>query len=453
MPKKRGSSRGRVSSSESYTAPQPIAGPAAFENHQDPSHLQSQAATMLLIGSSLRGDAPAEQARARAARAIAPSPQGAGERSVDALPAQDLRALGFPTLQAGAPRFHSTDLQKVLGVRFGALRAAGPTGSEVRAASRSLPTAVDAFYSDANAETAAALLEAGLRHPNELVRVAAAASYFEVGAEPLRVIGILEHGLGSKDQLTRDVAAYALVHVDPANPKLDKLLKAKPRVSRRKPSRTSTIIHGTWAADSPWWQPPNGDFWSYLHDHVDPNIYAAQDRFGWTGGYSDAARTKGGSDLDTWVRGHNLGGLDLYGHSHGCSVSMLANHLGTQVGKMILLSCPVHWPKYTPDFTRVRKVISIRVHLDLVILADRGGQKFNNPGIEEHVLPLWFDHFATHSPAVWEKYKVKTWILATPKAAAAPITPADLGADFLTGTKRPVRVHKPVRLKPKKGTT
>jgi hypothetical protein len=453
MANKRSSSRGRLSSVSPYTEPKPIAGPDAFEDLRDPSHIQSQAATMLLIGSHLRGDAPAVQARAGAAMGITALAEGAGLRAVDALPEEDVLTLGFPRLQAGTPRFRSTDLQRSLGVRFGPLKAAAPTGGEVRAATKSLPAAVDAFYTDANAETAARLLEAGLRHPNELVRVAAAASYFEVGAEALRVIGVLEHGLNSKDRLTRDVAAYALTHVDPANPKLEKLLKSKARISRRKPSRTSTIIHGTWAPNSPWWQPPNGDFWSYVRDNVDLNLYAAQDRFGWTGGYSDAARTKGGSDLSAWVQSHNLAGLDLYCHSHGGSVAMLANHLGTQLGKMILLSCPVHWPKYTPDFTRVTKVISVRVHLDLVILADRGGQKFKNPGIEEHVLPVWFDHFATHSPAVWEKYNVKQWIVGAVQPAAPAIKPADLAAHFLTGTKKRVRIRKPLHLKPKKGTT
>jgi len=39
----------------------------------------------------------------------------------------------------------------------------------------------------------------------------------------------------------------------------------------------------------------------------------------------------------------------------------------------------VHWPKYTPQFDLVQNVVSIRVHLDLVILADRGGQEFSDP--------------------------------------------------------------------------
>ena len=66
----------------------------------------------------------------------------------------------------------------------------------------------------------------------------------------------------------------------------------------------------------------------------------------------------------------------------------------------------MHWPKYAPDFNHTQKVVSIRVHLDLVILADGGGQRSIDPRIAEHVLPLWFDHFATHDPANWQQYAI-----------------------------------------------
>ncbi len=52
------------------------------------------------------------------------------------------------------------------------------------------------------------------------------------------------------------------------------------------------------------------------------------------------------------------------------------------------------------------RIISIRVHMDLVILVDGGGQQFSDPGIEEHVLPVWFDHSATHEPGTWEDHHV-----------------------------------------------
>jgi hypothetical protein len=86
---------------------------------------------------------------------------------------------------------------------------------------------------------------------------------------------------------------------------------------------------------------------------------------------------------------------------------MLASHQpGLNMGELVLLSCPVHVDKYMPNFTSVRKVVSIRVHLDLVILADRGGQRFRHPQIEENILPVWFEHSATHEPAVWEEHNV-----------------------------------------------
>ena len=137
------------------------------------------------------------------------------------------------------------------------------------------------------------------------MRVAAASSYIDVAADPQPAIRILEDGLNSKNLLTRDVAAYALAHADPKNAKLAPLLRPKKLRSRRKRSRTSTIIHGTWASSSPWWQ-PGGDFWIYLHNNVDPSLYGAAERFGWTGGYSDAARADGGTKLHAWVQDHHL---------------------------------------------------------------------------------------------------------------------------------------------------
>jgi hypothetical protein len=385
----------------------PIAGAEAFDDLKDPGHVQSQAATFLCIGYHFRGDTVAAGARVLAETG---QPSTRTLEPPTGLPVADLQRLGFPKMSSGVTRFRPQYLQRTLGSAFATKTKAGPPSRESRAVSRTLPAAAKSFYGDANAETAATLLEAGLRHPQELARVAAAASYFEVSTDPRPAILVLQRGLQSRDFLTRDVAAYALAHSDPTNPALLRLVQARKRKSTRKRSHTSLIIHGTWARSSLWWQPPKGDFWKYLHDNVAPDLYGAQDRFEWSGGYSDAARGLAGDDLHAWVQSHNLDGLDLFTHSHGGSVAMLANHACTRVGRMVLLSCPVHWPKYTPDFTKVGKVVSIRVHMDLVILADRGGQKFDDPRIAENVLPVWFNHFATHDPAIWKKYGIPSMI-------------------------------------------
>ena len=140
--------------------------------------------------------------------------------------------------------------------------------------------------------------------------------------------------------------------------------------------------------------------------NVRPDLYSDSDRFDWSGGYSDGARALGALDLAAWVRRKDLEGLDLFTHSHGGSCAMLASQQGLDLGQLVLLSCPVHARKYFPDFGRVREVVSIRVRLDLVILADRGGQRFRDPRIRENVLPIWFRHSDTHEPDVWRRHDV-----------------------------------------------
>src|SRR5262249_11295340 len=134
-------------------------------------------------------------------------------------------------------------------------------------------------------------------------------------------------------------------------------------------ARTSLLVHGTWARNESWWQ-PGGSFHNYLFTQVLSDLYAAPDRFDWSGGYSDAARSIAANDLRQWLSSH--GAIDplVMGHSHGANVVMLATQLGVNMREAVLLSCPVHWPKYTPNFANVAKVVSIRVHLDLVILVD-----------------------------------------------------------------------------------
>jgi hypothetical protein len=405
-------SRPRAAERRPRPPERPIPGPDAFTDVSTPAHVQSQAATLLLIGNRLRGDAAATEARAAAAPAlsdIARAPERAAP-VMEAVPNEDLARLGFPGLRPSTVRFSAAALTEAAGRDFRGRPQLRRSRGDVRAATARLPEAARTFYSDANPETAAALLEVSLRHPNQLVRVAAAASYPTVAVNPQAPIRILEEGVQSRDRLVRDVAGHALARLDPRNPVLVRLLASRTRPSHRRPSRTATIVHGTWARDNDWWQPPTGDFWKYLHDNVDATLYGAADRFEWSGGYSDAARGLGGDDLHAWVQQHVLNGLDVFTHSHGGSVAMLATQAGTQIGKLVLLSCPVHWPKYAPDFALVTKVVSIRVHLDLVILADGGGQRFHDARIQENVLSIWFDHFTTHDPATWEDQNIKSML-------------------------------------------
>lgn len=261
-------------------------------------------------------------------------------------------------------------------------------------------------------QTAAELVEVSLNHPQPLVRVGAASSYCDIfeDAETRRMaIDALVEGTFSEERIVYELAERCLARIDPDHPRLSALAEPGPAPEPGEPSHTSLMVHGTRARQSAWWQ-PGGDFHTYIKNTVDPSLYSAADRYDWTGGYSNAARALAADQLSDWVNQHGLNGLDLFAHSHGGNVAMLANSRGLDLGRLILLSCPVHKRKYFPDFSRVQKVVSIRTRLDLIILADRGGQRFRDSRIDEIVLPIWFKHSISHDPATWQSHNLPSQI-------------------------------------------
>jgi hypothetical protein len=243
--------------------------------------------------------------------------------------------------------------------------------------------------------------------PDPLTRVAAAVLDFRLAADPRKAIQTLAEGTRSDDELVRDVAATGLAKISPRHPALGALRRR--RVIELEPGagedhRTSMLIHGTWARSASWWQ-PGGDFHSDIRSGYRPDLYAAADRFEWTGGYSPGARATAALKLGQWIRKHNEEGIHLITHSHGGNVAFLASGSAPRFGDLIVLSCPVR-DEYVPNLPRIGRVVSVRVKLDLVILVDGGGQRFDDPGIKEIVLPIWFSHKATHDPEVWQKHGV-----------------------------------------------
>ena len=113
MARRRQGSTGRSRTQRHARTSRPIAGPAAFSDVAEPSHVLSQAATLLLIGAHLRGDTAAVEARAEASgRLLHP----VARRRLQAIPPSDLSRLGFPRLPAGAPRLQPEALQRVAGM-------------------------------------------------------------------------------------------------------------------------------------------------------------------------------------------------------------------------------------------------------------------------------------------------------------------------------------------------
>ena len=139
MARRRQGLAGRSRTPGRARASRPIAGPAAFRDVADPSHVLSQAATLLLIGAHLRGDTAAVRARAEASGKLL---HPVARRRLQAIPSSDLRQLGFPRLPVGAPRLQPEALQRAAGVRFASAPAPTPSRGEARTAAATLRRAV-----------------------------------------------------------------------------------------------------------------------------------------------------------------------------------------------------------------------------------------------------------------------------------------------------------------------
>jgi|GEM_PF-626114 len=375
------------------------------------SAAQSLAASLLLLGNQQRDDLAGLAAVAAAS--------GAGGFT-EAAPVEDVETLEVPLVRPTGARYSHEQVRIELSDRCGLeaessphLAQGGPEPGEGEGGYA--PGLGPSDYGELAEELCrqprpdrlALFLEACLYHPEPLVGTAAAIAYLPLAADPLRLVPVLEEGLAHGEADVCELAATGLAQFAPDHPALARLAQGSAGAPEMGAGETSMLVHGTWAAGSSWW-PPGGEFHDYLKTQVPrfADLYDQADRFGWSGGYSPAARSLGARDLLDWVEGHDEQGITLLGHSHGANVMMLASQLGLESEMMMFLACPVHRHVYWPDFDRVQRAVSVRVRLDLVILADGGGQRFRDPQIQEVVLPVWFSHSAARDPGTWQRHDV-----------------------------------------------
>lgn len=261
------------------------------------------------------------------------------------------------------------------------------------------------LYQNPSFEEAAALFEAGMESPHPLVRVAAAAGARETTRMRPQIRLILEEGTRSEDPLVSRLALEALSQIDPKDPHVQAHVTRPPKSKkRRRESNTAVITHGTFSANAAWYQ-PRGDFYVALDNHR-PNLNLHDRSFRWSGAYSDAARRADALLLKQWIGDQGLVKPDFFAHSHGGTVANLATKHGVEFKRLVLLAWPVH-TRWFPDFSKVEEIIDIRVNMDLVILLDRGGQRFRTSqfNVEEH-RHGWFDHPAPRQPAYWNDHNL-----------------------------------------------
>jgi hypothetical protein len=362
---------------EYYHEVTPIPGPEAFERRGRDARL-SQAAIVLTAGAAVAG----EMYRVE-------EPEALGlPRNMERI----ARRQKLPVRDAAAPL--GIDLSSHL--EDPGLRVPPSTSREIARQLVAHPTPL----------TAASLVEANLHSDSRLVRTSAAVAALDTTGPRPDVRDRLVEGATSRDPLTRELGRIGLARIEPQHDLLRRFVGPSARLSGTdEPSHTAVLTHGTFASATRWWR-PGGEFYSYL-DGLVPPLKLHSPSFQWSGQYSDGARQLAAQQLALWIVDQNLQQPDFFAHSHGGTVANLATLRGVVFDRLVLLSWPVH-AEWFPDFGNVRKIIDIRVHVDLVIIADRGGQTFRPPPahankVEAHVNG-WFEHSDTHEPAYWERY-------------------------------------------------
>ena len=270
---------------------------------------------------------------------------------------------------------------------------------------REMTKAARDVYEKPSVEAAAALFEASMRSSHPLVAVAGAAGARETTRLRQEIRQTLEKAYKSKDPLTSKLALAAMGQIAPMAeiPKKRAIKQPRSRKRRRK-SNTAVVTHGTWAANNGWYK-PGGDFYEGLKARR-PDLDVHDQSYKWSGSNSPAARQLAADELKKWIPDQGLSVPDFFAHSHGATVAHIATKRAdaVQFDRLVLMGWPAR-ERFFPDFSRVNRIIDVRVRLDLVILLDGGAQRFktNDFPVEKH-RHGWFDHSSTHESAYWDEH-------------------------------------------------
>lgn len=259
---------------------------------------------------------------------------------------------------------------------------------------REMKKAAQDVYEKPSTKAAAALFEAAMASPHPLVAVAGAAGARETTRLRPKIRETLETASNSDDRLVARLALAAMSKIAPMSSIVDKQVIKQPTSRKRnRESSTAVIAHGTFASDIDWYR-PGGNFYEALKANR-PDLDVHDQSYQWSGGYTDKARREGAQALMKWIADQGLNVPDFFAHSHGGTVAHLATKLGVQLDRLVLMGWPVR-KRWFPDFSKVNRIIDVRVQLDLVVLLDFGRHRFrsNQFPIEEH-RHGWFDHSST----------------------------------------------------------
>lgn len=180
------------------------------------------------------------------------------------------------------------------------------------------------------------------------------------------------------------------------------------------------VIHGTWPKKNGNWWKKGGDFWNYLDSKGVP-LYQGSTPFDWCGSNSHSARDSAARNLEFWARGRSEN-LDIYAHSHGGNVALLATRMGLKINKLVIMGTPVRY-EYPPDMNNINKLYCVYSSSDRVqkvggypntrgdgrTLADT--DKIINCHADRNSKNSSPGHSQLHEPVTWKRSELLSYII------------------------------------------
>ncbi len=185
--------------------------------------------------------------------------------------------------------------------------------------------------------------------------------------------------------------------------------RGRPPAMRAPRDSITIMIHGTWASDGEWWR-PSGDFFEYVKkDLLRTDLYGEKDLFKWSGKNRDSQRKQAGLSLGKWLAAHPAQEINVFAHSHGANVAMLATHDDkVRFHRLVMLSPPVR-EDYFAKWDNVTSAFNIQADFDPVVAIAQGGQWFKLANVQEKKLKA-SGHSASHDPDVWRGESLANFI-------------------------------------------
>ncbi|MET7650244.1 hypothetical protein [Streptomyces sp. NPDC005486] len=267
-----------------------------------------------------------------------------------------------------------------------------------------------------SSEAATALLYSGLFSPSELVRISSASQLsWLVDDLEGNVREHLIQGCRSDSYTVQMISASALGRHEEDHEVLHNLIDPQPNCDSAEPAHTSTIVHGTWAANGVWWR-PEGDFFQFLKQHASPDLYDGSGYFRWSAKWKKKERRGAGFKLEQWLTtnvaphpGTKIKEFDtVFAHSHGANVSLSAGLVGAKITFLVLLH-PAIDRRTSREMqlilSNISGVLAFFPHFDLTVLADRSLRGFpkHDDKVTERKIPGWFKHDALLDPYTWHQ--------------------------------------------------